>query len=84
MSDPQRKVNQLDADVHEIYGLLRGLDANVRDIGARVLRQEGRLNQIESDLQGLAEGQQVIRADVTDVKANVAEILALLRPPTAD
>ena len=55
--EAERRVSQLDADVHEIYGLLRDLRDSARSTGADVMRQGGRLNQIESDLQGIAEAQ---------------------------
>jgi methionine aminopeptidase len=57
MPETERRINQLEADIHEIYGILRDMRDSLRSAGASVLRQGSRLNQIESDLQGIAEVQ---------------------------
>lgn len=83
MPEAERKVSQLDADVAEIYKLLRSLDENVRDIGARVMRQQARLNQIESDLQGLAEVQGAHTATLASHTATLNGHTATLDSHTA-
>lgn len=78
MAETERKVTQLDADVHEIYKLLEKLDDNVRDVRARMMRQEGRLNQIESDLQGLMQVQDGHTATLAEHGTKLDRIIELL------
>ncbi len=49
----ERKVRQLDNDVHSIYDLLADLHVGVKKVQASQLRQGSRLDQIEDRLTGV-------------------------------
>jgi chromosome segregation ATPase len=85
--DTERKVSQLDADVHEIYELLRGLR---RDVDAlrrssdeqwgMLKRQSNRLDALEASVAQLKDDVAGLKVDMVEVKGSLAEILELLRP----
>lgn len=77
MAEVERRVSQLDADVHAIYSMVDDIQKDVRTLRGSVLRQGVRLDQIESDLQGVIELQR-------GHSRKLDEILALLQPPVAD
>jgi hypothetical protein len=58
MPEADRKISQLKADVRVVYVMTEDIRQDVRTLRGAVLHQGVRLDQIEADLQGLAEGQQ--------------------------
>jgi hypothetical protein len=72
MPEVERKVNQLDADVHAIYDMVDDVRKDVRTLRGSVLRQGVRLDQIEADLQGVADKQ-------AEHGRKLDEILAILK-----
>ena len=84
--DTERKVSQLDSDVHEIYGLLKDLREDVgrlrtssNEQGGMLMRQKVRLDMIEANLAQLRDDMVEVKTDVADLKGSVGEILELLR-----
>jgi uncharacterized protein YydD (DUF2326 family) len=57
MPGVERKVTQPDADVHAIYDMVDDVRKDVRTVRGSVLRQGVRLDQIEADLQEIADKQ---------------------------
>jgi DNA anti-recombination protein RmuC len=89
VSDPARKITQLDADVHEIYEMVGDIQQDVRALRGSVLRQGVRLDQIESDLQGVIDEVRGVSTDLRgmagtqrDQDAKLDQILAALAGST--
>jgi uncharacterized protein (UPF0335 family) len=78
----ERKVNQLDADVHEIYELLKGVGEDISGLRRSSNEQWGMLKRQSNRLDALEANVAQLTDDVTELKGSVREILELLRSGT--